>query len=244
MLSALVPRGRVIAVTRYADDPGVSNVVGFYPASAYRIVQNTLERMLALRPDLVCVAEFSSADFLAQIQDTGLPTHRYATPGGYADIRAGLLALGERVGEPARARTLVATLDQRLEQLAQRLTSATRRPRVLYWTAGRAAGSGTTLGEMIERAGARNAAAEAKVAGFTEISAERVYAIDPDVLLRSTWDGDHPADHGLPPELGSLRAVREHAVVELPSRVLSTVSQYFVDGVEALARALHPECFK
>lgn len=244
MLAALVEPERVVGVSRFVDDAGISNVVKHYPDSIPRI-RADLERIIALRPDLVCVASYNSADFLELLRKSNLPIFRHENTNTFAEVMRGLTALGERVGAQGRAKGVVADMERRLNDLRAALASLSARPRVLYWSGGWTAGSRTTVGEMIERAGGVNVAAEAGLAGMAEISVERALAADPDVLLLDAWKAGEPATaEELPPALRTLRAVREGRVVSVEGRSLSAVSQFVVDGAERLARKLHPECFQ
>ena len=64
ILSAILPPGRLVGVTRFADEPGTSNIVGRIPASVSRFQKADMERLVALAPDLVIVSEYTDADFL------------------------------------------------------------------------------------------------------------------------------------------------------------------------------------
>jgi ABC-type Fe3+-hydroxamate transport system substrate-binding protein len=97
---------RVIAVSVYADDPGLSNVVGLYPDPVARVRAN-LEQILALRPDLVCASPYNSADFLEILAGSGLATFRHDEVTTFEGIRRGIRSLGDRVGAPERAAALV-----------------------------------------------------------------------------------------------------------------------------------------
>ena len=82
-----------------------------------------------------------------------------------AEIEAGLIRLGERVGEPARARELVERMRERRRRLADRLRDVSHRPRVLFWSAGFTAGRGSTIDEVIREGGGVNVAAELDLEG-------------------------------------------------------------------------------
>ncbi len=243
ILADLVPPERVVAVSAYVDDPGLSNAAGRYPDHVPRI-RAELETMLALHPDLVCTNPYNSADFLEVLHQSGLATFRFEEVTSFDGIRAGVLALGTRVGEQERARDLVDAMDRRLAEVARALEGVASRPRVYYWAAGWTAGRDTTIGELIGRAGAVNAAAEGGRSGMFELSLEQVLALDPDVLVLDARDSlaDLPGRE-LPPQLRGLRAVREGRVLHIPGRALGAISHHVVSGVEALARALHPERF-
>jgi ABC-type Fe3+-hydroxamate transport system substrate-binding protein len=67
-------------------------------------------------------------------------------------------------------------------------------------------------------------------------------AADPDYVLLCRWAGDdRPNQVDNHPILRRLRAVQTNRVLSIEGRYLTSVSQYVVDGVERLARLLHPD---
>ena len=244
MLAELVPTERIVCVTYLADDPEISNVPGRYPERTPRLRDTNPERIMALAPDLVCVAPCNTADSLKLLERSGLSI--YCNDGFHtiAEIEAGVQQLGERVGEPERARKLVEHMRDVRRRLADRLHDLPHRPRVLYWSAGFTAGRGTTIDDIIREGGGVNVAAELGLEGSAEISPERIVAADPEIVLLSRWKADERqsqvANH---PILRQLRAVRESHVIAIEGRYLTSVSQFVVEGAERLARALHPGRF-
>ncbi len=71
ILVDILPAGRLIAVTRWADDPSTSNVAGRVPEGTFRFPKADLERLVALAPDLVVVSEYTDADFLRLLERSG-----------------------------------------------------------------------------------------------------------------------------------------------------------------------------
>ncbi|SIO04444.1 iron complex transport system substrate-binding protein [Singulisphaera sp. GP187] len=244
LLAELVPIERVVAVTVFADDAGISNVSGRYAKEIVRVNDANPERIIALTPDLVCVAHYNSADSLKLLERSGLSIYRNDFVNSMAEIEAGLVRLGERVGEPARAHALVERMRERRRRLAERLGAVVHRPRVLFWSAGYTSGLRSTIDEVIREAGGVNVAADLNLEGSAELAPERVVAADPDVVLLSYWKEDERqgqiASH---PILRQLRAVREGHVIAIESRYLTSVSPYVVEATERLARALHPDRF-
>jgi len=242
ILHELVDLSRIVALDVYVDDAALSNVAGRYPASIPRLRSN-VEQILAVRPDLVCASFYNAQDFLEVLAKSGVPSFRYDAVKSFDGIRAGIVALGERVGAKAKAEGIVADMDRRLAAVAKAIDGVAR-PRVLYWSAGWTAGKGSSIDELIDRAGGRNVGAEIGLEGMTQIPLERALAADPDVLLLDARDA-HAELRGrdLPPQLETLRAMKEGRDVRIPGRALGAVSHHVVDGVEALARALHADRF-
>ena len=238
LLVEMLPPERLVAVTRWADDADMSNVAGRVPATAVRLPRADLERLVALRPDLVVVSEYTDADFLRLLEKSGLRSHRLSGLDTLAGIRAAIVELGEAVGTPEAAARLAARFDAVLGELARRL-EGTKRPRVLYWADPHTAGSGTAIGALIEAAGGTNVAGELGLRGIVPLAGERAFAADPDVFLVTRGSGAAMALRRHP-LLSRTRAVREGRVVEIPNRLLVALSNRAADAAWWLASRLHP----
>jgi iron complex transport system substrate-binding protein len=238
ILVEILPPERLVSVTRWADAPGTSNVVGRVPAAAYRFQKADMEQLVALAPDLVVVSEYTDADFLKLVERSGIRWHRLQGLSSLAGVRTAVLDLGRVVGAEEAASHLVERYDAILADLAARLAGA-RRPRVLYWSGGMTAGADTAIGALIEGAGAINVGREIGVEGIAPPGAERAFVADPDVVLVTSWPGGVEAvkEH---PLLSRLRAVREGRIVVMPNELVVALSQYSADACWDLASRLHP----
>ena len=238
VLVEILPADRLVAVTAQLDEERMSNAIGRVPRSVARFFRADLERLLVLRPDLVVVSEYTDADFLRQLERSGIPHHRMQGLRTLDGYRRAILELGRATGAEDGAARLVARYDATLRDLARRLQGAPR-PRVLYWASGMTAGADSAIGALIECGGGRNVGAEIGLSGITPIAGERAFAADPDVVLVGVWPGvvDALRDD---PLLARLRAVREGRVVEMPTELLVTVSHHAADACRDLAARLHP----
>jgi len=239
ILAEILPRDRLVGVTRFADERGTSNIVGRVPPSVVRFQKADMERLVALAPDLVVVSEYTDADFLKLVEHSGMRWHRMEGLSSIGGVRQAIADLGRAVGAEEAARRLVERYDATLADLARRLSGA-RPPRVLYWSGEMTAGGDTSIGALIECAGARNVGREMGVSGVTPPGAERAFVADPDVILVSSWPGIAEAVTGHP-LLSRLRAVREGRVVVMPNELLIALSQYTADACWDLASRLHPD---
>jgi len=238
LLVEMLPPGRLVAVTRWADDPDMSSVAGRVPATAVRLPRADLERLIALRPDLVVVSEYTDADFLHLLEKSGLRHHTLSGLETLAGIRAAILDLGRAVERPDEAARLAARFDAVLAELDRRLAGE-RRPRVLYWGNPHTAGAGTAIGSLIEAAGAANVARDLGLRGIVPLAGEKAFAADPDVIVVTQGSGAATALRA-DPLLSRTRAVREGHVVEMPNRLLVTLSDRAADAAWWLASRLHP----
>jgi iron complex transport system substrate-binding protein len=239
VLAEILPPGRLVGVTRWADEPGTSNVIGKIPASVLRFQKADLERLVALSPDLVVVSEYTDADAQRLLERSGMRVHRMRGLETLAGVRAAILDLGSAIGEEAAARKLAERYDATLAYVARRVAGATR-PRVLYWSGGMTAGADTAIGALIECSGGQNVGRELGVQGIAPPGAERAFVADPDVILVGTWPDavESLTGHAL---LAKLRAVREGRIVVMPNELLVAVSQFSADACRDLASRLHPD---
>ena len=238
VLVELVPLERLVAVTAQGDEEGMSNVVGRLPPGVSRFFRADLERLVALRPDLVVVSEYTDPDFLRLLERSGIPYHRMQGLRGLSGYREAILALGRAVGAVDRARGVVERFDATLRDLARRLSGAPR-PRVLYWASGMSAGADTAIGALIECAGGTNVASELGLAGISPISAERAFVANPDRVLIGVWPGVRES-LASDPLLAKLPAVVAGRVDEMPTELLVAVSHHAADACWDLAARLHP----
>jgi iron complex transport system substrate-binding protein len=239
VLVEILPRERLVSVTRWADSSETGNIVGRVPPSVFRIQKADMEQLVALRPDLVVVSEYTDADFLEQLERSGLRYHRIEGLSTLPGIRRAILDLGRAVGEDAAAERLVAGFDAKLQDLERRLRGAPR-PRVLYWSGGMTAGAGTAIGALIEAAGGLNVGRELGLTGIVPPGSERAFVSDPDAILVGTWPRAVEAVKQ-DPLLGKTRAVREGRIVVLPTSLLVALSQHTAEACWQLAARLHPD---
>lgn len=238
ILVEILPLDRLVSVTRWADSDS-GNITGRVPADIFRIQKADMEQLVALRPDLVVVSEYTDADFLKQLERSGMRHHRILGLATLQGIRRAILDLGQAVGEPAAAERLATGFDAKLQDLAQRLAGV-KRPRILYWSSGMTAGADTAIGALIECAGASNVGRELGVTGIVPPGAERAFVADPDAILVGTWPRAVESVKQ-DPLLGKSRAVREGRIVVLPTSLLVALSHHSAEACWQLAARLHPD---
>lgn len=241
ILADILPLGRLVAVTALVDEAGTSNAVGRIPPSVARFPKVDVERLIALRPDLVVVSEYTDADVLRALRQSGLKVHRMTGLDSLEGFKRALLDLGEVVGERERAARLAADFDARLGEIDRRI-QGTRRPRLLYWASGFTAGAKTAFDALIRCGGGENAAALAGITGITPLGAERAYGLDPDWLFIGSHTTTSKEIHEHP-LLSRMRAVKGGQVVEMPTELLVALNHHAAASCEFMARALHPERF-
>jgi iron complex transport system substrate-binding protein len=241
ILADILPVSRLVAVTALIDETGTSNAVGKVPKTVARFPKVDVERLISLRPDLVVVSEYTDADVLRALQQSGLTVHRMTGLDSLPGFRKALLDLGELVGESAKAAVLVADFDKRLADIEARVKDAPR-PGVLYWASGYTAGSKTAFDALISCGGGRNVAAAAGITSIAPLGAERAFGLDPDWLFigKETTTSKEIRSH---PLLSRMRAVKDGHVVEMPTEILVALNHHAVKACDFMARSLHKDRF-
>ncbi|MGE3538560.1 MAG: ABC transporter substrate-binding protein [Candidatus Tectimicrobiota bacterium] len=247
MLLDLARLDQIAAVTPYIDTPGMSNSTGRVPATIPRLQANA-EAIIAVQPDLVLVASYNRSEEVRVLVAAGMPLLRLGNFASFQEVMANIITLGAAVGVEARATALVQQMQQRLAAVERRVQGRPR-PRVLYYApGGSTVGADTLIDEMIERAGGRNVTREVHSTGWPNLPLELVLRLQPEVLIIPVWslaaDADVARTHLQDPLWQQVPAVQHGRVYAIRGAWLTTISQHAVQGVEAMARCLHPEGFE
>jgi iron complex transport system substrate-binding protein len=244
MLFALGAGDRVVAVSsfdRYPPDVERLPKVG-------ALLDPDLERILSLRPDLVAVYE-SQVDLRRQLDRAKVPVFPY-THATLADVMSTLLRLGDRIGTRERAQTVTAEMKSRIAAVRSRVASRPR-PRTLI-VFGResfalraiyASGGYGFVHDMVTAAGGDNLFADMKRQAV-QATTEAILARRPDVILELRAEPLSPADQEKElatwAQLQSVPAVRNRRVHIITDARTVIPGPRVADGVELIARVLHP----
>lgn len=244
LLAALVAPDRVVGVSDYVDDPSTSNCRGVFPASLPRLRADP-ETVIALQPDLIFVAGYNEPDTLRLLIGAGLAVVRWSRFDSFADLMASIRLMGAAVGAEARAEQLAGGIGALLADLERRLARV-RPVRVLYYdpptfTMGRA----TLVGEILVRAGGANVIDQLGIVGPGQIGIETVLALEPEAIIMPNYSDNMSALRALGGDAiwRKVPAVRAGRVHEVPGAWIATVSHHAAQGLERVARVLHPEAF-
>jgi iron complex transport system substrate-binding protein len=239
LLFALGLGDRVIGVTTYCDFPPEAKT----KEKVGDTLQPNLERLIALKPDLVVITTASQVERLAQqLDQLGIPLY-VTNPRTVRDVAISLRHLGEATGATTQAETLAASLEQRIAAVERRVATQPK-PRVLFVlqlapliTAGR----NTFLNDLITRAGGVSISGE-ESADYPQFSREAVIARAPEIIIAPAFHGEGAiSESALAQAFPTTPAVRNHRLVRINPDLTSRPGPRLVEGLEQLAQALHPE---
>lgn len=232
----------LVGVTEFSDYPPAA---GSKPRIGGPMTPD-LERVVQLRPDLVlATTEGNPRDKVAEITRLGIPVFA-VKPDGYAGVLASIRTLGRLLRAEVEAAALSQEMERRTAAI-RRAVGGRPRPRVLYlvWTDPLiAAGPSTFIHDLIGMAGGENVVRERAVP-YPRLSWEEVLVSAPEVILVATHvgGGDRPLNGGGWNAWPSIPAVRTGRIIALPGDTIHRPGPRVVDGLERLARAIHPEAF-
>jgi iron complex transport system substrate-binding protein len=210
-----------------------------------------LERILALRPDLVVVYE-SQVDFRRQLERASVPTFVYKHA-GLADVTQTIAAIGSRTGRVTEAASVVRAIESKLKEIRTRVEGRPRAKAMIVF--GRdalalrgiyASGGVGFLNDMLEAAGGSNVFADVAKQSV-QATTELILARRPDVIIELRPQQMAPQD--LTNELtawqalSAVPAVRSGRVVILADQRTVVPGPRVAEGTELVARALHPGAF-
>ena len=239
LLFALGLDDRVVGVDTYSNFPPEAT----HKPQMGSYLEPDLERIVVAAPDLVLATEAHVQTVLPQLESLGLTTV-VLEPANLSGVIADMTLLGRVTDDANRAAALVCALQTRVAALEAKVAGAAK-PRVFFELSPDlySAGPGSFIDDLIARAGGVNVAAGAGEQ-WPQLSAEAVVAANPEVILLV----DHGA--GVTPEQVASRpgwqyvsAVVQHRIVTIDPDLVTRPGPRLVDGLEAIAAALHPDLF-
>ena len=242
MVYSLEAGADLVGITDYTDYPPEAHT----KPSVGGMVDPSIERIVALRPDLV-FAEFSAnrASTIDALQRLGIPVFVIRAEGLDGILQA-VLQVGTALNRTPIARALVDRVRARREEVSRRVRGLPK-PRVfvLIWpdpvvTVGQHA----FITEAVEAAGAICVTSNIPQL-WPRLSLEEVVRLAPDTLL--LIKGGHRTlaveEMKTRPGWDRVPAVVANRFVEVDARFEHSSPVVF-DALEELARLLHPQAFK
>ncbi len=226
---------RIIGAVSYSD----------YPEAAKRIAHIgdnrniDMERVIALKPDLIVVWRHGSSDRqIEQLSRLGIPMF-HSEPRKLDDIADSLIRLGQLMGTERAAQAAAADLRHKLARLAAQY--AGRPPvRLFYqvWDKPLYTLSGThVVSDAIRLCGGENIFATMKITAPV-VSIEAVLQEDPEAIVST---GERSATDGginLWKPYGTMRAVRRANLFRLDGNLLNRSGPRMIAGAAALCEKL------
>jgi ABC-type hemin transport system substrate-binding protein len=226
----------LVGITKYCSvpDDGIKReVVGDYT----RVL---IERIIALRPDIVIGSEEnSSRSSIERLKATGIDV--LLLP--FSDMQTtkrSIAAIADAIGDTASGQSLISDIDGKLDGLRKRWDKSPKEKILIIW--GRrpivAAGRSSYISGLLPAIGAENAVFESKIP-YPRLGKEDIINADPDVIVDLSM-GSEGRDSSLDiwSQMTEVRAVREGRIIRMDPNDFR-LGPNLASGLGKLAQAIH-----
>ncbi len=241
LVFALGAQELLVGVTDFCDHPPEARK----KPSVGGMLAPSLETLVALKPALVVATTAGNREeTFTQLEQLRIPVY-LVNPTRVADVLDLISRLGVLTGRESAAARLAASLETRIDAVVARVKPLPR-PRVLYvlWPEPLIVpGRGSLVSELLTLAGGDSVTADAGEP-YPRFSLEAAVARAPDVIILAS----HGAGQGRIARekwerFTSLPAIKGGRLHTADGNLLHRYGPRVVDGLERLARLIHPEAF-
>jgi iron complex transport system substrate-binding protein len=243
ILFALGLEDRLVGVSVYCQYPPEAlkkEKIGGY-------INPSLEKIVALRPDLVIgIAEGDLRTFVDKLAGLKVPVY-ITNPRNALEVLISIRKIGEVTFTPESARRILRSMEERIRSIQEKVEGRPR-PRVLHvldFNPLISAGKGTFVDDLISLAGGRNVA-ETATGKYPRFSMEEVLVQDPEVILLASMKSQDPMvkQRRWWERWKTISAVKQGRIYVLDSDLIHRPSPRMAEGLEQVAKAIHPEAFR
>ena len=245
ILFALDLGGNVVGVSDFCDYPEAAKS----KPKIGNAFSPSIEKVVELEPDLVLTVKH--AQFNSELDGLGIK-YVVLDPKDVNSIVDSIDLAAEVTGKVEEGKQLVKDMRDRISQVVRTVGGA---PKVSVffivdatdpnnpWTAG----PGSFIDDIISTVGGENIAAEASSA-WAQLSIEQIVSSDPDIIVIQTMVGGVPTvskevlkEH---PAWQEMTAVKQDRIYFIDGDLVSRPGPRIVQGLEEMAKAIHPELFE
>ncbi|MDI7261484.1 MAG: cobalamin-binding protein [Thermodesulfobacteriota bacterium] len=240
ILFALDINEEIVGITSFCDYPEAAlskpKIGGF--------VNPSIEKIVSLKPDLVIgIGEGNRKETIHRLDNLGLSVY-CVNPKGFNGVMRTIQNIGEIVGRQDESEKIVRNMFGKMERIVT-LTKPLPRPRVFFQvgyypiiTVGR----GTLADDLIRLAGGRSIS-ENEPMNYPTYSIETILSKSPEIIIMSSMESkrDYLNLIKMWQNWKSIPAVKINAIYVVDSNLVDRPTPRVVEGLEALARMIHPE---
>ncbi len=231
---------------------GVSNHCNF-PEKAKRKVRVgsyislDFEKITSLNPDLIiATGAGNTREMVNRLGKLGFQTY-VIFPKNFDDILQSIIHIGQVVNRDREARGIIEGMKRRSQRVIE-LTKDLPRPKVFIQIGDApivTVGKGSFADDLLRLAGGENIAGKEKEV-YPRFGMEEILKRSPEVIVISSMNpkGDYQKILQEWTRWKTIPAVKNGRIYLIDSDLLDRPSPRIIDGLEELARVLHPERFK
>lgn len=238
MLFALGLNDQIVGVTSYCDFPEEAKK----KEKVGDTLNPNLERLIALKPDLVVITTASQLERLSrQLSEQKIPVY-VVDPKTVRDVAAAIELLGLATGTAAQGKKIESEMLKRIDAVEARVGNLPK-PKALYVLQAApliTVGRNTFITDLIRLAGGESISGDQE-ADYPQLSRETAIARAPQFIVA-------PASHGtelvkeedLRRDFAATPALKANRIVRINPDWADRPGPRIVDALEQLAEGLHP----
>ena len=203
----------------------VKPVLGSYP----------LEKIIALKPDLVIAPDYISADVIYGLRHMGIATVVVPTPSTVDGVIQNVMDIAHIIGEDEKGSFYI---------LAESIPIEQRKTVLFVSSMDGYTGTGSLFDDMCHYMSIYNAPDRIGLPPHIPFGEERVLAMNPDYIFIPSYKGmdKNLADRYLKnPAFQNLPAIKENHVKPLPAAYLYTMNQHIGEAMLAIMYTVYPQ---
>ncbi len=216
------------------------------PAARYKekigsLTKVDLEKIVALKPDLVLATSLTNPKTIQKLRDLGIDVRIFPAPKNFTILCDQFLELGIAVGQELQAREIVKAAKEKVADIKSR-TAMLVKPKVFIEIGAKplfTANSDYIINDFVKLAGGENIAEGSKIGSYSK---EEVLRRDADVILIVTMGFAGEAEREAWQKLKTLNAVKHDRIYIISSqKICGPTPVTFVKSLEEISALLHPE---
>jgi len=206
------------------------------------LINPSLEEIVSLDPDLVIgTADGNRKETVNRLERIGLPVY-VVNPGSLDEILVMISDMGEITGKTKEANRLVNNLRERIDRVVMRTKDSLQSG--IFFLVGEGAmitaGKDTVIDRLIRAAGGKNIAGDSAIR-YPRFTIEEIILKNPDIIIVASARDDASSVKQRWEKWQAIAAVKEGNIHFIDPDLISRPAPRIVDGLETMARIIHPE---
>ncbi len=247
ILFDMVDKKRILAFRGKNFHNEMSSILG-KKIKNYEKVEDNIEKIISMEPDLVIVADWLKKELKSQLEDVGIFVYTYKNPFTYEEQQALIKELSILLEEEEKGEKIIKSMDKRLKALQDKIKkSGKKAPRVLEYSHYEGTnGKGSIFDDILQKIYVINMASEIGINRFAKISKEKVIEMDPDIILVPIWHISSDTENQKffkfiekDESYKELKAVKNKCIYPIPGKYIYVYSHYIIEAMEEVAKVVY-----
>lgn len=230
---------KLVGRTDYCDYPAEVSKV----ASIGTLKTPNIEKITELKPDIVIASTHFKPEVEKKLEELGIKILVLYGEESFEGVYQTIETTGKILNAQEKAQEIISGMKNKVQSVQDKVKGKNKPVTYYVVSFGKeqyTAGKDTFIGKMLDMAGAKNAADD--VTGWN-YSLEKLVEKNPEIMICSKY---FDSKKGIQAENGykDLKAVKENKLFEIDNNLLDRQGPRLAEGLEELAKIVHPEAFK